>query len=154
MSRRLWGMVGAIVAVFASVSFLFATPAQVRQAIAVASAAAAYADRVGRAVPLPVLLAGLGGVLALSLTVKLLVRLRRQRPRAGFAEPWRTVVEMGRQGRSLSAISQATGLPQDAVRIVLSPVAVDPSLSQGKPFRPNRPSDRGATGRGPAGSAE
>lgn len=151
MSRRLWGMVGAIAAVFATVSFLFATPAQVRQALSVLSAAAGAADRVARTVPLPIMIAVIGGAVAVSLAITVAVTLKRRRPRAGFGEPWRTVVEMGRQGRSASAISQATGIPQDAVRIVLSPVAVDPSLSRGKPFRPNPPSDQESPRRGPAG---
>ena len=51
---------------------------------------------------------------------------------------------MGKQGRSAATIARAIGLPQDAVRIVLAPVAVDSSLPRGNSFRSSQPGRSGS----------
>jgi len=75
-----------------------------------------------------------GGVAAIRLAGILLV-VRRGRVRRGSGEPWRTVIELGRQGQTASAIGRTAMLPQDAVRIVLAPVGLDCQLPQRKSLR-------------------
>ncbi|MHB1327631.1 MAG: hypothetical protein ACYC2K_05450 [Gemmatimonadales bacterium] len=82
-------------------------------------------------------LAGIGVLVAAGVTATLW--RRRRQPRGGFAEPWRTVIEMSKKGQGASVIAQATGLPQDAVRIMLGPIAVDPTFPGGKSFRSSQP---------------
>lgn len=139
MTKRLWGMVGAVVVVLGTASLLNGSAGQRAKAAWVLGAVGANLEWSLRNVPVRAVGLTAGGLLLLGGVVEL-VR-RRRRPKAGFGEPWRTVVLLGREGRSASAIAQVTGLSQDAVRIVLAPVAVDPSLSRGKSFRSSSPTD-------------
>ncbi len=138
MTKRLWAVVGTVVALLGAASLLNGLP--VRPAATGRALDALGANVEWTLGHVPLRMAGLatGGLL---LAGGLLQLARRRRPRAGFGEPWRTVVELGRQGSSASAIARRTGLSQDAVRIVLAPVAVDPSRSRGKSFRSSRPTN-------------
>jgi hypothetical protein len=78
------------------------------------------------------------GLVIVAALVLVLVSLRRRRP-TGHREPWIRVVELGRQGRSAASIAQVTRQPQDAVRILLAPVAVERMPVRGKSFRSNDP---------------
>ncbi len=134
MNRRVWGVVGLVVAVLGAGSALAGSAGQAGPALAAARHAVAWVGRTSQGIGWPALvgaaLAAIGLVMATG-----------QRRRSGHAEPWRTVIHMGRQGRSASVIAQATGLAQDAVRIALSPVLVE-SVPRGNSFRPSPP-DRG-----------
>ncbi len=120
MNRRLWMSVGLVVAVLGIGS--------------AGKRALGWADRAGRALGWP----ALAGVAVLAAGAVILTGKRGRR--SGYAEPWRTVIQMGRQGRSASAIAQATGLPQDAVRIVLAPVQAE-KFQRGNSFRSSQPDE-------------
>ena len=120
MNRRLWMSVGLVVAVLG--------------VGAAGKRVLGWVDRASRTVGWP----ALAGVAVVAAGAVIVTGKRRQR--SGYAEPWRTVIHMGRQGRSASAIAQATGLPQDAVRIALAPVPVE-SFQRGNSFRSSRPDD-------------
>lgn len=150
MRKQLWGMVGAVVVVMAAASFLNSGTARRARVTRALDVVGANVEWTLRHVPLKSVALATGGLVLLGGVVQL--ARRRRRPKAGFAEPWRTVIELGKQGRSASAIAQATGLSHDAVRIVLAPVAVDPSLSRGKSFRSAGPSaEQGPPGDAPQG---
>lgn len=141
MNRRLWGIVGVVIAGMVAASIALRSPDEVGK---VAASAAPALDALQRSIQMlswPAI-----GAIAAGLVVPLgafvLIRRRRSSSRGGFGEPWRTVIEMGRQGRNPATIAQATGLPQDAVRIILSPVAMEPSFPEGNSFR-SQASDRG-----------
>jgi uncharacterized membrane protein len=130
VNRRLWTAVGLTIMVMGGVSFIWG-PGRIGAGGGwMVGAAREGWDLIAR---LPwevvVALAALAAVLGLAA-----IRWDRRRQR-GEAEPWRTVIQMGREGRSPSVIARRTGLSQDAVRIVLAPIAVDPSFPRGKSFR-------------------
>ncbi len=133
MNRRLWTAVAGTVTVLGGVSFIWG-PGQVEKALHRMTDFGLAALAALDALPWSAV-----GALAAGAAVLGLLGLRsKRRRRVGDGEPWRIVVEMGKQGRSPSAIARETGLPQDAVRIVLAPVAVDPSFPRGNSFRPPR----------------
>ena len=147
MTKRLWVMVGVVVVVLGAGSLLTRVQADRTRTVRALDVVGANVEWTLRHVPLRTVALATGGLLLTGGLLELL--RRRRRPRTGFAEPWRTVIVLGRQGRSASAIAQVTGLSQDAVRIVLAPVAVDPSLSRGKSFRSSRQADTAAPPREP-----
>jgi hypothetical protein len=80
------------------------------------------------------------GVGTAAIGVLLLVGIRRRRPeRRGQAAPWQQVIEMATSGQEIDEIARATHLAQDAVRILLTPVPLDPALPPGRTFRHDRP---------------
>ncbi len=151
MTKRLWVMVGTVVVVLGAGSLLARGEVDRSRVVRALDVAGANVEWTLRHVPLRTVGLATGGLLLAGGLVQLL--RRRRRSTAGFAEPWRTVIVLGRQGRSASAIAQATGLSQDAVRIVLAPVAVDPSLSRGKSFRSSQPTDAATPHREPPGGS-
>jgi hypothetical protein len=136
-------MVATVLFVLGGASFLTGSLPSVDQVIAVLGAVGELLDRALSGLGWPVL-GGLGAAVLAGVAV---VMIRRRRPTGGFAEPWNTVIEMGRRGKSAAAIARATGLPQDAVRIVLAPIPVDQSRlasPRGKSFRPASDEKRSA----------
>jgi membrane protein implicated in regulation of membrane protease activity len=134
MNRRLWTAVAMIIGLLGGVSFVFG-PVRLTKLSTTIGHYATLATAAFGALPWSVVT-----VLALAAaaaTVALLWRERRRR--AGHGEPWRTVVSLGKQGRPISVIARDTGLTQDAVRIVLAPVAFDPSFPRGNSFRSSSP---------------
>ncbi len=132
MNRRLWASVALVAVTLGGGSIMAGATGKTAPAVAVGRDLAAWVDRTSQGLGWPAVagmaLLAVGGLMATG----------RLRHRAGHAEPWRTVIQMGRQGRSPSAIAQATGLPQDAVRIALAPVQVE-STPRGNSFRSSQP---------------
>ena len=145
MNRRLWVTVAAVVGLLGVGSALTGSGTKLATARDLGARALGSAERASRDMGWPAL-AGLAVVAGVAV---FLTRTRGRR-RSGYAEPWRTVIQMGRQGRSPSAIAQATGLPQDAVRIVLAPVQVE-SFQRGNSFRSAPAGDAAPRFDGPAG---
>ncbi|MGE3615973.1 MAG: hypothetical protein AB7L66_08860 [Gemmatimonadales bacterium] len=141
MNRQLWKAVGGKVFVLGGVSFVTASRESLERAGAGAMAAAGWAERTLAGLSWPVI----AGLAVGAVAIGALQTIRRRRPRSGFGEPWRTVIEMNRSGRNAAQIAQATGVSHDAVRIMLSPIAPDETRSPGKSFRSSSPggSDRG-----------
>lgn len=133
MNRRLWIAVAAIVAVFVGVSWVLGPtpPPGGSTVLRLANQA------IGAVSALPWSVVTILAGAAIAATTGLVWRERRRR--AGHGEPWRTVITLGKQGRSISVIARDTGLTQDAVRIVLAPVALDPSFPRGNSFRSSAP---------------
>lgn len=135
MNKRLWISVGTVVGGLGVVSIASRWGELSQLGSRVGPALAAVEQGLGAA-RWPALV-GIAAVLAIGV-IATLWRKRRQ-PKGGFAEPWRTVIEMSKKGQGASVIAQATGLPQDAVRIMLGPIAVDPTFPGGKSFRSSQP---------------
>lgn len=150
MNRRLWGMVVVVLLTLGGVSFATGSREQAAQVLALAARGAAAVERATAALTWPVV-AGLAGAFVVLGGVLVAIRRWRRRPRAGFAEPWRTVIELARKGQNAGAIARATGLSQDAVRIVLAPVAVDQIDPRGKSFRSSPPEGGSAPPTNPPG---
>lgn len=135
MNRRLWTGVVIVVGLLGGISFGFAPHPPTDWTGPVAKiAAAAVRGLNGISWTMIGSLVGLAGLVAL--TWRWLERRRRS---TGHGPPWRTVVQLGKQGRPIAVIARDTGLSQDAVRILLSPMAVDPSFPRGNSFRSTRP---------------
>lgn len=134
MNRRLWLTVGAIVALFGGVSFIYGGTGPAALPTWTTSLARSAAARLER-LPWTVV----AGIAVAAVILAGLAWWIERRRRLGHGEPWRTVVLLGKQGRSISVIARNTGLPQDAVRIVLAPVSVDPSFPRGNSFRSSAP---------------
>lgn len=132
MNRRLWISVGLVVAVLGAGSLVAGSRERLAPTLEAGKRAFGWAERTTHAVGWP----ALAGMAALAAGA--VIATGRRRRQSGYAEPWRTVIQMGRQGRSASAIAQATGLPQDAVRIVLNPVQAE-SFQGGNSFRSSPP---------------
>ncbi len=145
MNQRLWVTVGAVVGLLGVGSALTESGTNLAAARDLGTRALHWVEQSTKDIGWPALtgIAVVAGA-AVFLTTK------RGRRRSGHAEPWRTVIQMGRQGRSPSAIAQATGLPQDAVRIVLAPVQVE-SFQRGNSFRSAPAGDAAPRFDGPAG---
>ncbi|MBX3147626.1 MAG: hypothetical protein KF785_12750 [Gemmatimonadales bacterium] len=135
MNKRLWISVGTVAGGLGVVSVASRWNELAQWWTGAGPALAAIEQGLGAA-RWPALLAA-ATLLAIGVTATLW-RKRRQ-ARGGFAEPWRTVIEMSKKGQGASVIAQATGLPQDAVRIMLGPIAVDPTFPGGKSFRSSQP---------------
>lgn len=145
MNKRLWGSVVGVLGLLATASIVAAPAENTRRLATFGRAAAARVTSamgdlawvetaLGRlSWPVTAAIGGTALILALALVAW------RRRAAAGAGEPWRTVIQMGRQGRNAIEIARATGLPQDAVRIVLAPVAVDRAVPDGKTFRSTPP---------------
>jgi hypothetical protein len=140
VNRKVWGSVVGTVAVLGALDYAAGGGGGARGAVTAGAALAARlgpavgraADRVGALVSWDLV-----GLLVVAILVLLLGSLRRSQPR-GHREPWTRVVELGRQGRSVSSIAQVTRQPHDVVRILLAPVAVERVPVRGKSFRPSR----------------
>jgi hypothetical protein len=137
VNRNLWASVAGAIVVMGGLEYAANPNGGVRQAVAlVRRAAPAGAALVGRASG--ALSWEVVGLLVAAALVMVLVARRRRRP-TGLPEPWRRVVLLGRQGRPPATVARLTRQSQDAVRIVLAPVAVDRPPAEGKPFRSNDP---------------
>ncbi len=138
MNRRIWAAVLATVGVMGTTSVLQHTDAWRTN---VASARRELADRGGPAWRWAVGHRDAIGVGTAAIGVLLLVglRLRRRPERRGHAAPWQQVIEMATSGQEIDEIARATHLAQDAVRILLTPVPLDPALPPGRTFRHDRP---------------
>ncbi len=134
MNRRLWASVGLVVAVLGAGSAAAGSKERLVTILEAGKRAVDWANRTTRTAGWPVL----AGVAVLAAGA--VIATGRRRHRSGYAEPWRTVIQMAGRGRSASAIAQATGLPQDAVRILLAPVQVEIS-QRGNSFRSSQPAD-------------
>ena len=137
MNRNLWTSVAATVAAMAALDYAANDHGGTRKAVAFLAQAMPRANQIwdsaGRVFSWDVV-----GLLTVALLVVLLVARRKRRP-GGLAEPWRRVVELGRQGQQPATIARTTRQSQDAVRILLTAVAVDRMPARGKPFRSNDP---------------
>ena len=141
MNRRVWVAVAATTAALVALSLAFSPPKAPNAILAVLGSGFRRLDGLLELLSWEVV----GGIAVLGLSGMLLL-VRRGRTHRGSGEPWRTVIELGRQGRSPSAIARTARVPQDAVRIVLSPIAQDRPVVQGKSFRPSSPPQSDATG--------
>ena len=147
MNRRLWGTVAVVLLVLAGVSWAAGATGGLEPAVAWWSGATTRV-MAWLAANGPALEAALGALALPTAAAALAVALgvggwRRHRGRrraaSGHAEPWRTVIEMGRKGGHPAAIARATGLAQDAVRIMLAPIAPDETVTRGNSFRTTSP---------------
>ncbi len=134
MNRRLWTAVAVTITVMSGISFVWG-PGQLEAGLRWVGTAVTTSVTAIEGAPWPTV-AGAAVVAALAGLATLRSKRRRL---TGEREPWRTVIEMGKRGQSPSAIARRTGLPQDAVRIVLAPVEVDPAFPRGKSFRSSSP---------------
>ncbi len=141
MNKRLWISVGTVVGALGVVSIV-SRGSDLKQLWTDLGPALAAIEQGLGAARWPAL-AGIAVLVAAGIGATLW--RRRRQARGGFAEPWRTVIEMSKKGQGASVIAQATGLPQDAVRIMLGPIAVDPTFPGGKSFRSSQPAAADAT---------
>jgi hypothetical protein len=101
-----------------------------RAALGIARAARRASQEVARR-PAPAAIAG-GAGLVLGLVAGFGLRHRRR-------EPWGAAVELARRGRPVDEIARVRGLSQDAVRVLLNPIATESPASRGRNFRHDRP---------------
>ena len=130
MNRKLWVAVGATITVMGAVDYGARPTGAIRDFV---QKGIELWDRLGALISWDI--AGFSTVAAL---LVLLVSMRKRRGDR-HPEPWRKVIELGRKGRSVSQISYVTRQPQDAVRILLAPVALDRDRPRGKSFRASGP---------------
>ncbi len=154
MNRRLWGMVVVVLFTLGGVSFATGSREQAARALAMAGRAVTAVETATAALTWPVVGGLAAALLCLGVALIGVRRWRARRPRAGLGEPWRTVIEMGRKGQNAGMIARATGLSQDAVRIVLAPVAAERIDPRGKSFRSSPPEGGSASPPNPPGRSQ
>jgi hypothetical protein len=151
VNRRLWVSVVGIVATLGAVSVLHPMPGQGSGGLLAGLAAAGKAVSLAAAQAAGQAAARLTwdvvGLLAVAALVSVLLVLRRGSKVERHGEPWKRVVELSQQGRSIASIAQVTRQSQDAVRIVLAPVAPERSRPHGNAFRSKAPPPSEATER-------